>query len=90
MIEFRTKFYKYWSSRKKTYIKKQIGLFCANKPSEVYPNTLPHIPYPYIYSLRTFVYIYQIYIYIPSGINPVKNIFHFFIHQTMKLIMKCN
>jgi hypothetical protein len=41
MIEFRTKFCKNGSSRKKTYIEKQIGLFCANKPSELYPNTLP-------------------------------------------------
>jgi hypothetical protein len=31
----------------------------------------PLYPTPYIYSLRTFVYIYQIYIYIPSGINCV-------------------
>jgi hypothetical protein len=52
MIEFRTKFGKDLSSRKKTYMEKQIGLFCANKPSEVYPNTLPPI-----YSLSTFVYI---------------------------------
>jgi hypothetical protein len=75
MIEFRTKFCKDWSRRKKTYKENQIALFCANKPSEVYPNTLPPIPYPlyptpYIYSLRTFVYIYQIYIYIyPQGLS---------------------
>ena len=29
----------------------------------------PLYPTPYIYSLRTFVYIYQIYIYTPSGIK---------------------
>ncbi len=34
----------------------QIGLFCANKPSEVYPNTHPLYPTPYIHSLRTFIY----------------------------------
>jgi hypothetical protein len=43
MIEFRTKFCKDWSSRKKTYKEKQNGLFCANKLSEFYPNTLPII-----------------------------------------------
>ena len=43
MIEFGTKFCKDWSSRKKTYLEKQIGLLCANKPSEVYPNTLPPV-----------------------------------------------
>jgi hypothetical protein len=48
MIEFRTEFCKDWSRRKKTYKKKQIGLFCANKPSEVYPNTLPLYLTPYI------------------------------------------
>jgi hypothetical protein len=68
MIEFRTKFCEDWSSRKKTYIEKHIVLFLHNKPSEVYPNTLTPIPLPPIYG-GTFVYIYQIYIYIPSGIK---------------------
>jgi hypothetical protein len=64
MIEFRIKFCKDWSSRKKTYIEKQIGLFCANKPSEVYRNTLPPIPYPlYIFFKDLRIYIPNIYIY---------------------------
>jgi hypothetical protein len=67
MIEFRTKFCKDWSSRKKTYKEKQIALFCANKPSEVYPNTLPPIPYPlYIFFKDLRIYKLNIYIY-PQG-----------------------
>jgi hypothetical protein len=47
-------------------MKKRIGLFCANKPYEVYPNapnTLPPIPYP------LYVFFKDLRIYIPSGIK---------------------
>ncbi len=50
----------------------KLDYFVHNKPSEVYPNTLAPI-----YSLRTFVYIYQIYIYTLRDKNPSRKLWSY-------------
>ena len=78
MIEFRKKFFKDWLSRKKTYKEKQIGLFCANKPSEVYPYTLPREPYP------LYIFFEDLRIYIPSGMNIFSRTLNVLVYTKVK------